>query len=73
MEITCPEAVLPLFAIIRWMKVCLIKDYEKGDRVILEVFSHHFRSGDYLGRKHFIDSYHFQNTYALGVHLQSID
>ncbi len=55
------------------MKVCLIKDYEKGDKVILEVLSHHFSSDDYLGRKHFIDSYHFQNTYALGVHLQSID
>ena len=38
MEITCPEAVLPLFAIIRWLKVCLIQDYEKGGRVIREVF-----------------------------------
>jgi hypothetical protein len=72
-EITCPEAVLPLLAIIRWLKVCLIQDYEMVDRVILEVFHTILVLAITLVGNVLSIPTIFQNTYVLGVHLHSID
>ena len=55
------------------VEMCLIQDYEKGGRVILEVFHTILVLAITLVGNVLSIPTIFQNTYALGVHLHSID